>query len=285
MALFRKIPVRRTLLAGTAALAATVGTSAAQAAEAPKPRTAAQSKTSNGLRVVAFMGGDIFHNAIPMEVKFREIFSTKNDWRITFARSAKQLTPALIGTADILVISRGGGPDPIAWSTVGVADSVTEGGTVWTEENVRAILRGVRERGMGFLALHDTIACGNREMEEFLDIVPVSANEMQPLWVRDADKEHPVTRGIGRFLISLDEQFGVVIKSAETVTLFETTAVHDKRHAIGGWCLERGKGRVVGLLPGHGIWAWRTPEYREILWRSVHWALRKDIPPFPAVKG
>ncbi len=285
MTLFRKITVHRmgsatAVMAGGAAVIAD-----ARAAAAPKPRTSTRVGVRNGIRVVAFMGGDYNHNSIPMEINLREIFAEKKDWRITFVRSSKYFTPELIASADLLVTSRGAGTDPIAWSASGLADTLTEGGPVWTEENIRAITRGVRERGMGFLALHNTIMSRSREMEDFLDIAPVIANEMQPLWIRDLEKEHPVTKGIGRFLISLDEQFGVVIKSPETVTLFETTAVHDKRHAVGGWCLERGKGRVVGLLPGHGAWAYRTPEYREIIWRSAHWALRKEIPAFGKSKG
>ena len=59
------------------------------------------------------------------------------------------------------------------------------------------------------------------------------------------------------------------------------TAMHDKRNAVGGWCLESGKGRIVGFLPGHLRWAYRTPQYREMLWRAVHWAMKRDIPPFP----
>ena len=104
---------------------------------------------------------------------------------------------------------------------------------------------------------------------------------MQPLWVRDLNGEHPVTRGIGNFLIPIDEQFAVVVKSHSTTTLFETTAMHDKRQAVGGWCLERGAGRIVGMLPGHDKAAYRVPQYRDILWRAAHWAMKRDIPPFP----
>ena len=140
-------------------------------------------------------------------------------------------------------------------------------------------------RGMGFLALHETALCGNEAICDFLDIRPASSYGVQPLWVRNFAREHPVTRGIGKFYIPLEEQCAVIIRSPSTTTLFESTAIHDKRQAIGGWCREEGKGRVVGLLPGHSSEAYETPEYRNIFWRAAHWAMRRDIPDYPEAKN
>jgi type 1 glutamine amidotransferase len=134
---------------------------------------------------------------------------------------------------------------------------------------------------MGFMALHCTLYSRNRDITDLLGVEPIMHNQVQPIWVRDLNQDHPITSGIGRFFINLDEQFAVVIKSHSTTTLFETTAIHDKRNAIGGWCLESGKGRIVGLLPGHTTDPYTLPEYQEILWRSAHWAMKRDIPPYP----
>ncbi|MBT4485300.1 MAG: hypothetical protein HOC71_16660, partial [Candidatus Latescibacteria bacterium] len=136
-------------------------------------------------------------------------------------------------------------------------------------------------RGMGFLALHCTLYSRNRDILDLMGIEPIMHNQIQPIWVRDLNQEHPITKGIGKFFINLDEQFAVIIKSHYSTTLFETTAVHDKRAAIGGWCLENGKGRVVGLLPGHTKDPYLVHEYREILWRSAHWAMNREIQPYP----
>jgi len=48
----------------------------------------------------------------------------------------------------------------------------------------------------------------------------------------------------------------------------------------GGWCIERGKGRIAVLLPRHTNRAWSHPKYRELHWRAAHGALRRDIPQF-----
>ncbi len=285
MPLFRTLPKRGVFRSSAAALAMAAATNAGRAEAVPRTGAALPPKAPGETRVIAIMGGDYGHNAITPEIHIRELFSTLKNWRIIFVQSSRFFTPDILAGADLLITSRHGGPDPVDWRPEGLADSLREGQIPWTDENVNAIIRNVRDRGMAFLALHCTLSSRNRALEDFLDAEPVMHNEVQPVWVRDMNREHPITRGIGNFLVSLDEQFAAVIKSPETVTLFETTAVHDKRHAVGGWCLERGKGRIVTLLPGHGQWAYRVPEYREILWRAAHWALWRDIPPCPERKS
>ncbi len=92
-------------------------------------------------------------------------------------------------------------------------------------------------------------------------------------------------QGIGKFMIANDEQFAVIIKSKSTATLFETTAIHEKRQVISGWALESNMGRIVGLLPGHTMDAYQAPEYRNIIWRAAHWAMGRDIPRYPNAKN
>ena len=97
--------------------------------------------------------------------------------------------------------------------------------------------------------------------------------------LREFNQSHPITSGMKPFFFNLDEQFDSQIKNPSTTTqLFRSLAIHDKRNALGGWCLERGNGRVVGLLPGHYQWTYRVPQYQEIFWRAAHWAMKRDIP-------
>ncbi|MFC1561253.1 ThuA domain-containing protein [Candidatus Latescibacterota bacterium] len=242
-------------------------------------------KTPGETKIVAFMGGDYGHNNIPLEIHLRDIFSSKQDWRIIFVRASRFFTPELLSDTDLLIISRHSRPDDIGWSTEGLVDTMQKGEHLWTDENVKAIIDNVRNRGMGFMALHNTISSRNRDILNLIDIEPIMHNEIQPVWVHDLNQNHPISKGIGKFYINLDEQFAAIIKSHYTTTLFETTAIHDKRHAIGGWCLENGNGRVIGLLPGHTVFPYKTPEYQTILWRSAHWVMKRDIPPYPGEKN
>ncbi len=263
---------RRTVLkAGLAAVTAAAVIPGAQAELKPK----APGET----RVVAVMG-DYWHNPVSQEVQLRDIFSPNTGWRIMFVQSNRFFTPELISDADLMVVSRSSEPEPIDWRPDGLVDSAQKGGIFWTDDNVTAIIDNIRNRGMGLLALHCASYARNRAVFNLLGVEPIMHNQVQPLWVHDANQEHPITKGIGKFFISLDEQFAAVIKSHYTTTLFTTTAIHDKREAVGGWCLENGNGRIVGLLPGHTPAPYDVPEYRKILWRSAFWAMKGDIPPY-----
>ncbi|MCE5251460.1 ThuA domain-containing protein [bacterium] len=265
-------PSRRTVLkTGLAAVAASAGT-VTQAHAAPKPKAPGETK-------VVVMMGDYCHNPIYQETNVRGIFSSHKDWRLCFPRGSRFFTPELLGDADLLITARYSGRDPVRWTGEGVDDTMTAGEPLWTDERARLVIDHVKNRGMGFMAVHCTIFAGSTEIEDLLGIEPVLHQEIQPIIIRDLNGDHPVTQGINPFFINLDEQFDVIIKdTTKTTVLFRSLAVHDKRDSVGGWCLEQGNGRVVGLLPGDTRWPYEVPEYREIFWRAAHWALKRDIP-------
>ena len=242
---------------------------------------------SGETKVVTIFGTDDSHNGIGYEIHIRKIFESKKDWRLISVRANRLFTPELISDADLLITCQMKGNDPIDYFTAdgGVADTIVKGAPLWTDVNVKAIIDNVRNRGMGFIALHNTILAGNRLFMDFLDVREIMHNELEPLWITRINKSHPIMNGVGKFLIDNDEQFAVIIKSKSTATLFETTAIHEKRQVISGWALDSGKGRIVGLLPGHTIDAYQAPEYQNIIWRSAHWAMKRDIPQYPNAKN
>ncbi len=267
-------PVNKLGKAGAALAGMAAGISPAEAA-------GAFAKRPGETKVVAMMAHDVNHNGVSQEILVRSILEPEKNWRVIFVRSSRLFTPALIADADLLITARTGIADPIDLTTDAVNDTVIPGTILWTDENVRAVLDNVSGRGMGFLALHNTLYCRNENITDFMDIEPVMHRAVQPLWVYDINQDHPITQGIDKFWIPLDEQFGAVIKSPDTVSLFSTQAMHDKRTAVGGWCLERGNGRIACLLPGHTADPYRHPSYRDIVWRAAHWAARQDVLPHP----
>jgi len=280
MGLFNTVRRRRIVRAGIPLMAAS-------AAAVPDAHAALRPKSPGETRIVAVFGTTDRNNGIGQEIYVRKIFESKKDWRLIFARSNKFFTPELISDADLLITCRDGGADPLDFFTedAGVSDTVVEGAALWTDRNVNAIIDNVRNRGMGLLALHNSICAGNRQFVDFLDVKEIKANEFEPLWVTRINKNHPITRGVGKFLIAHDEQYVIIIKSPTTATLFETTAIHEKRQSVSGWALERGKGRIVGLLPGSTIHAYQAPEYQNIIWRAAHWAMNRDIQKYPNAKN
>ena len=280
MGMFNKIKHRRPFGAGLAALAAT--------AAAPDEALAAlRPKASGETKIVAVFGTTTSYNGIGRELDIRTIFNTKDRWRIICVRAASQFTPALIADADLLLVDRGPDSDAVDLSApdAALADSITPGAAFWTAANVRAIMDNVQNRGMGLMALNTTVQCGNFEFTKFLDIAALEPHHPEPIWYTRMSKSHPIMSGVGKFASLVDEQPLVVIKSSSTVTLFESTAVHEKRQGVSGWALERGKGRIVGLLPGSTDYAFKPPEYRNIFWRAAHWAMNQNIPTYPEAEN
>ena len=279
MGLFNKMRKRGIFRAGIPSLVAPVAVSNANAAISPK----APGET----KVVTIFGSNDSHNGIGYEINVRKIFESKKDWRLICVRANKLFTPELISDANLLITCQMKGADPIDFFSGdgGLADKMVAGAPLWTDTNVKAIIDNVRNRGMGLIALHNTILAGNRQFMDFLDVREIIHNELEPLWVTRINKNHPIMQGIGKFMIANDEQFAVIIKSKSTATLFETTAIHEKRQVISGWALESGKGRIVGLLPGHTMDAYQEPEYQNIIWRAAHWAMKRTIESYPNAKN
>ena len=268
-------PSRRTVLkTGLASIAAS-------SVVVPTVKAAVRPKTPGETKIVAVMG-DYWHPAVSQEHHVRGIFSSKKGWKIYFVQASRYFTPELISDADLFISARYSGRDSIGWSTDPVVVDRPQGDKIWTDEQTEALFDNVRSRGMGWMAVHCTLFSGRKDIEDFIGIEPILHQEIQPCIIKDLNREHPITKDINSFFFNLDEQFDAQIKNpAMTTLLFRSLAVHDKRDAVGGWCLERGKGRVVGLLPGHYQWTYRVPEYQEIFWRAAHWAMKREIPQYP----
>ncbi len=272
---FLSMFTRRGMLKG--GLAALAGSAVSRPVRAAEIRP----KRSGETKIVAVMG-DYWHPAASQEQHVREILSPNKDFKIYFVLASSHLTAELLADADLFISARYGGGDAPSWTPEPVVVDRPRGDQIWTDAHLDAIFDNVKNRGMGWLAVHCTLFSGRTEVEDFIGIEPILHQEIQPLIVRDFNPDHPITRGIEPFFINLDEQFDCQIKDPSTTTLlFKSIAVHDKRVANSGWCLERGKGRVVGLLPGHYQWTYRVPAYQEIFWRAAHWAMRREIPPYP----
>lgn len=270
---YLKWPSRRNVLkTGLATLAGT--------AAAPSIRAAVPKKAQGETKIVCVMG-DYWHPAASQEQHMRQIFSKGENYKVYFVLSSSYLTAKLLSDADLFISARYGGGDSPAWSPDPVVSERPKGDQIWTDEHIDALYDNVKNRGMGWLAVHCTLFSMRKEVEDLMGVEPLLHQEIQPCIIKDLNQNHPITKGFDTFYFNLDEQFDAQMKYPErTTVLFRNLAVHDKRDALGGWCLEQGNGRVVGLLPGHYQWTYRVPEYQELFWRAAHWAMKRDIPPY-----
>ncbi len=258
-------------------------------AQAASPVTAAGAEAAISPKkpgetlVVVHFGMTATLNGLAMELAVRELFAGKRNWRFVFVRSARAFTPAVIGNADLFMVCRNGDPDPMDLfaGSGAVSDRIVPGASPWTDENTGAVIENVRDRGMGLIALNQTIFAGHREFVDFLGVKEIGPHGYEPLWVWKPNAGHPVTAETKKFLIPRELQYAVVIRNSRAATLFETTAVHEKRRAVGGWALDAGNGRITGLLPGGMAATFRVPGFRNILWRAAHWAAKREMVEYP----
>jgi len=226
---------------------------------------------------VLFLGGDNLHNFLAQEPALRSIAETAG-WKFYSLHDARYITPPLLATVDLLMIERWTGgqpgyvPGPIQ-TKAGTSDGYM------SPELENAIVDNVANRGMGYISVH----CGIWALTEpkylsMLGIKPIIHGPLQMVRCQHFNQNHPISRGVEPFEIAMDENFGVEIVDPRVTPLYETFGLSDKRQDYGGWCTEKNKGRVVGLVAGHTYFAFQHPVYKRLFRRSMYWALKKEIP-------
>ena len=233
---------------------------------------------ASGETMVVYLGGDQLHNGMGQRQSIGGVLG-KTGWRLLFTQDARYVTPELLKDTDLLMITRWGGPiegwcpEPFQEGGMSVDDYMSD-------ELEDAIVDNVVNRGMGFMSLHCTIwTPEKKKFLEMMGIKPFMHGPVQTVHMHNFNQNHPISKGIADFDLPLDENFGVELIDKKAIPLYETTGLNDNRHDIAGWCIEQGKGRVVGLAAGHTYTAWRNKTYQQLYWRGAHWALKRDIPP------
>ncbi|MBT4502435.1 MAG: hypothetical protein HOC74_32170 [Gemmatimonadetes bacterium] len=229
---------------------------------------------------VVFFGGDYIHNGVGQERYLRETLAPTG-WRLFSIRASRFLTPELLAETDLLMLARVGEFDAEGFSGEGLVEERPDPDPFLPPETERAIVDNVIERGMGFVALHCTAGNVNRtKLMELIGIKPhKSGAPLQTVRLHNFDPDHPITREISDFELEHEENLMKEIVDDRVMRLFKSTGLADGSVANGGWCVERGKGRVVVLMAGHTNDAWKHPKYRELHWRAAHWTMGREIPP------
>ena len=234
---------------------------------------------------VVFLVGDIWHNPIMQEHFWRRTLSSTG-WRLQFAQSAAFVTPDVLKDADLFIFARYAGGDSLGWDPSKLVEDRTTSGYFMSEEHEAAIVEYVN-RGMGIIAVHCSVVQNDRQnymsMLGIKEYIPHT--KVQPAHIHNLNQNHPITKGIEPFDTGDDEIFDAVMIEDKTTPLFNTSGEEEKVDAHGGWCREEGSGRIVALLPGHIPTPYMKEPYRKIMWRSAHWAMKRDIPNDDHIKG
>ena len=274
MNIFHNFSRRTILKSGMATLACTA---------ASADNVLASWKAPGETRVIIH-GGDFYHNGVMQEQSWRRVLGPTN-WRLLFAQDSDFITPEVLEKADLFILCRYATDTQETNFSLGFSpDSFVEDRPIpsvfMTDEQENTIVENVR-RGMGLLAIHCSI--WNPDSKKFLSLLgaekSIMHTKVQPAYINNLNRNHPITKGIEPFNIGDDEIFNAEMKPGQYELLFNTRGEEQPINAFGGWCREESNGRVVALLPGHLPGPYMQKPYRVIMWRSAHWALKKDIPP------
>ena len=89
-----------------------------------------------------------------------------------------------------------------------------------------------------------------------------------PVSIQVVRDQHPVTEGIDDFMI-IDETYNnFYVQPTVTPLLITDTPGSTK---IIGWTKQYGKSRVVTFQSGHDVPAFRSTEFRKLLWQAINW--------------
>lgn len=230
---------------------------------------------------IVYLGGDYWHNGMMQERNIRGVFgNTPDNWRLFFAQTARVVTPEVLADTDLFMVCRYAGPDTQGFSTDEMVEHRPDSTPFMTDELEEAIIANVN-RGMGLMSLHCSV--WNGQKKRYMELVgvekPYMHTKVQPALLHDLNPDHPITKGVKESMFGDDEIFSADLIPGKSTVLFKLKGEEQPQDKAGGWCREEGRGRVVSLLPGHQASPYHDSSYKEILWRSIHWAMRKDIPP------
>jgi len=263
----------------------------------------AEPKKPGEVRVL-FLAGDYWHNSMMYERHWRRILGVTG-WRLMFAQASQFVTPEVLSKTDLFIFGRYSGGDSLGWTPDGIVEKRPSGSPWMTAEQEEAIVENVK-RGMGIIPFHCSI--WNPDNKEYMKLIGVKEPLMHGPMVMtsfyDINQEHPITRGVEPFE-EVDEIFDAKMLDVDYKPLFRAKQNYEllKKHAgekhegyygekpdfpldrLAGWTREVGDGRVVFLnCMSYQTVFWKK-SMKEIMWRSAHWAMKKDIPESGLVEG
>jgi len=264
----KKTSRRKAITAGIAALGS-MALTATNSLAIPKMR---------GETRVILLLGDYWHNGVAQESHWRRVLGNSG-MRLMFAQSSRFVTPEALALADLFIVERYAGPDSLGWSPDGIIEDRPSGAPWMTVSQEEAMVANVK-RGMGLISMHCSF--WNPDRVKYMELLgvkkPIMHGPVQHVKMHDINQGHPISKGLDNFEVSLDENFGAELYMDRVTLLYKTTGQQDNRTDYAAWCREEGKGRVVTLLFGHLPQSFMVKESKQLMWRSAHWAMNREIP-------
>ncbi|HEX3941100.1 MAG TPA: ThuA domain-containing protein [Acidobacteriaceae bacterium] len=278
---------RRTLVR-TAGLAAGAGFLGLAGSEIGQTQAAGPAGETRALALI----GDRFHNADYIRVSLDKVFKDLNipvDYTVEYDK----ISADLLKNYRIFLILRDGqiwpggylGPD--SWSVYSkdlenASDFPNQRPVMWITPDQGAAIKNFVNAGNGFYSMHNSshISLSSKDYRDVMGGAFISHPPLRPFRVRPTANAHPITQGIGEFMVN-DEQHYVVYDKDPKYQILEAENIDGLTFgqygtkSISGWAYDYGQGRVVFTAVGHTNHAMWVPQYLEIQKRSVKWLLKQ----------
>lgn len=216
------------------------------------------------MRPVLVLCDDFWHPAEVIERGFRCI--SQDEFSFEFVTDPKDiLTPEMISEFPVIANCKAdqlNGANKATWFDPGV-----------TEVGVEEFNDYIMEGG-GFLSLHSANTAKDKGAGYglFAGNVFLGHPPRCPVEVKICGP-HPIVEGVSDFAIR-DEHYQIDCFAENCGLLFKTVSESGGTQ-VGGYALERGKGRLCVMTPGHILSVWQSPGYQRLLMNALRWCARR----------
>ena len=240
-------------------------------------------------RVIALIG-DRFHNSDYIRVSLDRLFSEMG-LPIDYTTSYDRLSRNLLRGYRILIIFRDGMIWPGGYlepNDYNYSHDLENPGDFpepkpqdWIKPEQAEAVRDFVAEGNSLYSLHNNshVSLSSKIYREVQGGAYIGHPPLRPFKVRVVNKTHPITEGIGDFIVNDEQHYVTYDKDPQNILLQAENIdglVYENHgtKSISGWAHEYGKGRVVFTAVGHTIHAMWAPEYLKLQKRAVQWLLK-----------
>jgi len=234
--------------------------------------------------------GDRYHNSDFIRVALSRLFKSL-ELPVDFTINYEAISADLLKGYQLLLCFRDGmiwpdgylGPD--AYSYTGYlenpADWPKEKPEGWIKEEQGKAIREFVLAGNGLYAFHNSshISLYSKDYRDVMGGAYIGHPPLRPFRVRITNPNHPITKGVGEFIVTDEQHYVTYDKDPRYIILGSVNldGLDFENHgtqAVAGWAYEYGQGRVVFTAPGHTLHALWQPEYFKLQQNAVRWLLR-----------
>ncbi|MBN1418229.1 MAG: ThuA domain-containing protein [Planctomycetes bacterium] len=152
------------------------------------------------------------------------------------------------------------------------------------------ILRGLIDKGVGFVCIHYTVEVPKGKWGEMmLDWLGgyyesgYSRNPMNTVQVTPAAEDHPISRGLAPRVMTDEFYYNIRFRPGDTRVTPILTMIPKDKPDMGvqtiAWATQRENGgRSFGFTGGHFHKNWLIPEFRKLVLNAIIWAAKLEVP-------